>query len=283
VALLTASCSSSDAEGPSTTPADAATTTTRAEVGTTTSLTSGAGTTPQDRSIDIVDCDSAPDDSAIVCEAFDLIKDMYVDDIDATTLAEAASDGLRLLDGADSDTVLVCAAPAQEFASTCDLAATAADDATEAAEAMVTGMTSFALDPNSGYFDADALDLLQEEQRGEIQGIGALVSPEDQTIPGDNKQCGVISETCEILIVSTIEGAPAESVGLLRDDEIIAVDGEPILGWTVDEVTATVRGPSGSDVTLTIEREGELLDVTITRAAVQIPVIEVKICVIRVR
>ncbi|MFZ0015606.1 MAG: S41 family peptidase [Acidimicrobiia bacterium] len=269
--LLVVSCSSDDADGSSTTTVDRVTTTTRAAATTTNPPT---GTTLIDRTVDVVECDAAPDDSAIVCEAFDLIQDVYVDDIDATTLAEAASDGLRLLDGADNDATLVCAAPSDEFSSTCDVAAIAADDAAEAAEAMVAGMTSFALDPNSGYFDPDALDLLQEEQRGEIQGIGALVSPEDQTIPGDNKQCGVISETCEILIVSTIEGAPAETVGLLRDDEIVAVDGEPILGWTVDEVTATVRGPSGTDVTLTIERQGELLDVTITRAAVQIPVIE---------
>ena len=85
---------------------------------------------------------------------------------------------------------------------------------------MVAGLAAFALDPNSAYFDPDALDLLQEEQQGEIQGIGALVSPEDQTIPGDNKQCGVISETCEMLIISTIEGAPADDVAALLADTI---------------------------------------------------------------
>jgi carboxyl-terminal processing protease len=172
---------------------------------------------------------------------------------------------------------LVCATPDEAFASVCDVAAATADDSSEAAEAMVAGLAAFALDANSGYFDPDALNLLQEEQRGEIEGIGALVSPEDQTIPGDNKQCGVVSATCEILIVSTISGAPAEAAGLLRDDKIIAVDGEEIIGWTVDEVTATVRGPSGSDVTLTVGRDGETLDITITRDAVIIPVIEQEI------
>jgi carboxyl-terminal processing protease len=60
----------------------------------------------------------------------------------------------------------------------------------------------------------------------------------------------------------------------MGDDEIVAVNGDSIVGWTVDEVTAMVRGQSGTDVTLTIERAGERFEVTITRAAVQIPVIE---------
>jgi carboxyl-terminal processing protease len=227
-----------------------------------------------DRELELADCEDPPEDTAIVCEAYDLIKERYVDDIDDAALAESAAAGLALLDGADAEGLLVCAAPAVAFTSTCDLAAVAADDTNEAAEAMVAGFAAFALDPNSAYFDPDALDLLQEEQEGEIQGIGALVSPEDQTLPGDNKQCGVISETCEMIIVSTIEGAPAADVGLMGDDEIVAVNGDSIVGWTVDEVTAMVRGQSGTDVTLTIERAGERFEVTITRAAVQIPVIE---------
>lgn len=275
VALLTAACTSGSADGSTTTSLGVAST----SIASDTTSTSSTDTTASvgGRRVEIVDCEAAPDEMAIVCETFDLIRDMYVDDVDDDALAQAATDGLLLLDGSDSDETLVCAAPSDAFAATCDAAADSADSSSEAAEAMVSGLTSFALDPNSGYFDAEALDLLQEEQLGEIHGIGALVSPEDQTIPGDNKQCGVISETCEILIVSTIDGAPAEAEGLVRDDKIVAVDGDSILGWTVDEVTATVRGPSGTDVTLTIERAGELIAVTITRAAVVIPVIETEV------
>ncbi|HEX6286186.1 MAG TPA: S41 family peptidase [Acidimicrobiia bacterium] len=76
-----------------------------------------------------------------------------------------------------------------------------------------------------------------------------------------------------MIVVSTIEGAPADDAGLMGEDEIVAVNGESIIGWTVDEVTAMVRGRSGTDVTLTIDRAGDRFDVTITRAAVQIPVI----------
>lgn len=239
-----------------------------------TTATESTGTTVGERALEFVECEEAGEDIAIVCEAYDLIKERYVDEVSDETLAEAATLGLAVLDGSDSADLLVCATPDEVFASVCETAGVVADDSTQAAEAMVSGMATYALDPNSGYLDAQSLDLLREEQQGEVEGIGALVSPEDQTLPGDNKQCSIISATCEILIVSTIEGAPAETAGLRRDDEIVAVDGESILGWAVDEVTARVRGPAGSDVELTIERDGEEFDVAITRAAVEIPIVE---------
>lgn len=276
-ALLIAACASPNTEATTTTAGAASTSTTgdnptATSAGPTTTLPDD--TAADERAIEFVECEDAGEDIAIVCEAYDLIKTRYVDEVSDAELADAATLGLEILDGTDSSELLVCAAPGELFLSVCETAAVAANDSTEAAEAMVAGMATYGLDPNSGYLDPESLDLLQEEQQGEVQGIGALVSPEDQTLPGENKQCSVISVTCEIFIVSTIDGAPAEAAGLMRDDEIVGVDGESILGWSVDEVTATVRGPAGTDVTLTIEREGEEFEVTITRAAVEIPVVE---------
>jgi carboxyl-terminal processing protease len=54
---------------------------------------------------------------------------------------------------------------------------------------------------------------------------------------------------------------------------VVAVNGEDIRNWTLDEVTATVRGPAGSDVVLTLERGEEVFDVTITRAEFVVPVV----------
>lgn len=274
--LTAAACTSADTSGSTSTDPTAGTTSTSTARTTTSTSGDAPGTTAptQDRELDLVDCDNASGEVVIVCETYDLILENYVDDVDSGSLAEAAELGLRTLDGADSDALLVCATPGDTFDPVCDTAATAADDSEEAAEAMATGMATYGLDANSAYLDADALDLLQEEQQGEIQGIGALVSAEDQTIPGDNKQCGVVSETCQIAIVSTISGAPAEDAGLMRDDVLVEVEGEPIIDWTVDEVTAAVRGPAGTDVTLTLERDGELLEVSITREAVVVPVVE---------
>ena len=275
LAMFLGACTPESDPGPSTTEAEATTT---SLPGSTTTVGDPSSTTAPvpvvDRDLDLVGCDEADEEVAIVCEAYDLVLEHYVDDVDVAHLADAAALGLELLDGADTDELLVCATPEPAFTSTCDVAARAADDSAEAAEAMVTGMISYGLDPNSAYLDPQALEILQEDQDGEIEGIGALVSPEDETLPDENQQCGVVSETCRIRIVSTISGAPAESAGLLADDVIVGVDGSSIRGWTVDEVTAAVRGPSGSDVTLTIERDGEEFEVTITRASVQVPTVE---------
>lgn len=270
ISVLLTACADSTTSNP---------TTTMAPGSTTTSVTNDteATTTTQpgvNRVLDVVGCDDAADEVSIVCEVYDLITTRYVDEVDDATLAEAAMEGLAALDGADSRDPIVCAAPTDAFVATCQLAATTADDTEEAAIAMVNGFTGHALDPNSGYLDADALAMLRQEQSGSIEGIGALVSPEDPTIPGENKQCSVVSETCRILVVSTIAGSPAEAAGLQRDDTIVGVGGESLVGWTVEAVTAAVRGPADTDVTLTIERDGDRFDVTLTRASVTIPLVE---------
>jgi carboxyl-terminal processing protease len=238
-----------------------------------TTMPSASTTDPLAPAVELVDCDEAPDSVAIVCEAYELIQIHYVDQIEDSLLAEAAASGLDSLVGEPVGQI-ICAVPAIDFEEACDSASDFDGTSALAAEAMVAGLATFALDPNSTYFDEDALALLEQEQEGEIEGIGALVSPEDETLEGDNKQCSFVSDTCRILIVSTIEGAPAERAGLMRNDVIVEINGESINGWTVDEVTSQVRGPAGTTVRLTLNREGEIIDVSIVRAAVVIPVIE---------
>ena len=225
------------------------------------------------RVLEIVGCDSSPDEAEILCEAFNLVRSRYVDEVANSILAEAAATGLELLDGAQDVSDLTCVAPAEEFVEICLLAAEEADSAAEAAEAMVLGMASFGLDPNSAYLDAATLALVEEEQGGSIEGIGALVSTEDQST-GEPEQCGIVSSTCRLIIISTISGSPAEAAGLQPDDVVIAVDGENLNGWAIDAVTALVRGRAGTDVSLLILRSGVTFEVTITRAAVEIPVVE---------
>lgn len=240
----------------------------------TTGSTAVVGPNGEDRPLETVGCDSAPLEVAIVCEAYDLIRLHYVDEVDVAAMASAATEGLAGIEPGDSEEPLVCALPSVEFRATCETAAAVGLDNPTTAEAMVASIVAIALDPNSAYFTPSALARVAEEDQGQIEGIGALVSAEDETIEGDNKQCATISETCRILIVATIEGAPARASGLERDDVIVGVDGESILGWNIDEVTSRVRGTAGTAVVLTIERSGSTFDVTIVRAAVVIPVLD---------
>jgi len=224
----------------------------------------------ENRPLRLVGCDPADPEVEIVCETYDLVHRHYVDEVSDEALARAADLGLLDLDGASIDAELVCAAPAVAFQSTCDLALAEAETGAEAAEAMVFGLVTFGLDPNSVYFDPEARELVEEEQTGHVEGIGALVTAEDSTT---GELCSVISDTCRMSIVSTIEGTPAEAAGLQPDDAVVAVNGEDIRNWTLDEVTATVRGPAGSDVVLTLQRGEEVFDVTITRAEFVVPVV----------
>lgn len=228
---------------------------------------------PAGRDLETVSCDQGIEDVEIVCEAYELIRRHYVDDLTDANLAEAASLGLGDLDGSTSSGDLVCAAPSGDFAATCQLTVYEAETSTEAAEAMVWGLATYALDANSVYLDRDSLALLEEEQDGEIQGIGALVIAEDSSTEAD-RQCSIVSADCRLIIVSTVSGSPAEAAGLVPDDVIIGVDGEDVVGWTVDEVTSTIRGEPGTDVSLTIVRGDLDLELTITRAEVLIPVVE---------
>ena len=103
------------------------------------------------------------------------------------------------------------------------------------------------------------------DMKSSFEGIGALVEPTDK-----EKGTGV-------RVVHPFEGSPAEKAGLRSGDEIIAVDGQDVTHMLLDEAVGLIRGPAGSQVVLTIKRDHEEpFDVTITRARVNIPVIESK-------
>jgi carboxyl-terminal processing protease len=74
--------------------------------------------------------------------------------------------------------------------------------------------------------------------------------------------------------VAPIEGSPAEAAGVQSGDVVVAVDGESVVGSTIQDEVTEVRGPAGTDVTLTIDRDGEVFDLTITRD--EITIIEVE-------
>ncbi|HEX6947841.1 MAG TPA: S41 family peptidase [Acidimicrobiia bacterium] len=250
------------------------TTTTSTTTPPTTVTTTVTGANGEERQIVMPDCDSAPDEVEIVCEVVDLVTENYVDQIGAADLARAAVAELDELGSGETTEPLVCPLPTEDFKATCEAAGELGLDSATTAEAIVASLISGALDPNSGYLDPESVAKIDEEDSGQIEGIGALVNAEDPTIEGENKQCLVITETCRIVIVGTFEGAPAREAGLLPEDVIVGVDGESIIGLSLDEVTSRVRGPAGTPVALSIERDGEVFEVTIVRAAVDIPALE---------
>lgn len=120
----------------------------------------------------------------------------------------------------------------------------------------IRGMLEALGDEQTYYMEPELYQSESSSLQGQYEGIGAHVDTE-----GDY-----------LTIVSPIEGSPAEQAGLLPGDRIIAIDGEDMTGVAPEEARQKVLGPAGTEVTLTVAREGESepLKFVITRAEITI-------------
>lgn len=170
-----------------------------------------------------------------------------------------------------------CAEPSEAFAVLCETYAEIksqyVDEISDEAlvDAAVRGMVEYGLtDPYSGYLTPDQYESARDDLSGEFSGIGAEVGMENLADPDDLAACSVVSETCAMVIVAPLEGSPAEEAGLQPGDQVLAIDGTPTTGESVSSLVHVVRGEAGTDVTLTIRRDGETSDVTVTRAVIDL-------------
>lgn len=231
--------------------------------------------------IDVTSCDAPSDAFSALCEAYEILIRNFVDPLEPAALAAAAVRGVEAFDP-DSDPgsneQVTCSIPHASFQELCTVIAQ--ELATEATpvelliETAILGMTEFGEgDPNNSYIPQIQVDRLQEERTGSIEGIGALVRAVDNS--GDEEVlCTILSDTCRMVIVSPIDGSPAEAAGVQSGDAMVSVNGNDVRGQTIDQIVSIVRGPSGTDVTLGLERDGQVFEVTITRAPIVVPVVE---------
>ncbi|MEM8579659.1 MAG: S41 family peptidase [Pseudomonadota bacterium] len=122
-------------------------------------------------------------------------------------------------------------------------------------EAAINGMLT-SLDPHSSYLAPQDFGDMQVQTRGEFGGLGIEVTQEDGFVK----------------VVSPIDDTPAAEAGIEAGDFITHVDGESVLGLTLDQAVTMMRGPVGSDIIITVVREGidEPFDVTITRDTIRL-------------
>ena len=128
----------------------------------------------------------------------------------------------------------------------------------------IDGMIGALDDPYSSYMSPEELKKARESIGGEFSGVGAEVTtrPTDAAV----ETCATIGPACRLVVVAPIDGSPAERAGLRPGDVITAVDGRSVDGETLDEAISRVRGPKGTEVTLTLVRDGGTpFDVTIVR------------------
>lgn len=121
----------------------------------------------------------------------------------------------------------------------------------------IRGMLDALGDKQTFYMDPQVYESQTSSLAGGYEGIGAYVDTK-----GDY-----------LTIVSPIQGSPAEAAGLRPDDKIIAIDGVDMTDSTPEDARQKVLGPEGTQVTLTVAREGESepLEFVITRAKINIP------------
>ena len=172
---------------------------------------------------------------------------------------------------------LECTAPSEAFAVLCevyaDIKGEYVDEISDEdlVNGAVRGMVEYGLeDPYSGYLTPDQYETALDDLSGSFSGIGAEVGIENLADESDLASCTVVTETCAIVIVAPLDGSPAEAAGLRAGDQVLAVDGTSTLGESVSSLVYEVRGEAGTDVTLSIRRDDEELDITITRAVIEI-------------
>ena len=124
----------------------------------------------------------------------------------------------------------------------------------ELIENALNGMLS-ALDPHSGYLTEKSFRDMQVQTRGEFGGLGIEVTQEN----------GLIK------VVSPIDDTPAARAGLMPGDLITRINGDQVMGLSLQESVERMRGPVNSQIKLTIRRaEREPFDVTLTRAVITV-------------
>ncbi len=131
-------------------------------------------------------------------------------------------------------------------------------DSEAAVAAAVRGMLSVLDDPQTAYVDAETMQSSFGDMfRGDFEGIGAHVQ---------------INAAGKIVIVSPIEGSPAEASGIRPGDVIMEVNGNSIEGMGLLDVVSIIRGPKGTQVTLLIKHLGALdpIEITITRGVIEL-------------
>ncbi|MCA8884166.1 MAG: S41 family peptidase [Rhodobacteraceae bacterium] len=134
-------------------------------------------------------------------------------------------------------------------------------DESELIEAAINGMLT-SLDPHSSYLSPDDASDMRVQTRGEFGGLGIEVTQENGFVK----------------VVSPIDGTPADEAGIEAGDFITHVDGEQILGLNLDEAVDLMRGPVGSEIIITVVREGvdEPFDVTIVRDTIKLTAVRTR-------
>ncbi len=135
-------------------------------------------------------------------------------------------------------------------------------DQAEMMDSAINGVLQ-SLDPYSAYMSPEVFKDMQTDTKGEFGGLGIEVGME----------LGVIK------VIAPIDGTPASKAGIKAGDYIVEINKEQVQGKTLMEAVKLMRGPVGTDISLTVRRKGEKksLEFTIKREIIEIKSVDAKI------
>ncbi len=135
-------------------------------------------------------------------------------------------------------------------------------DTTVLVDGAIQGLVESLDDPYSTYLDADTFSQMQEMIRGSFGGLGILVGLKDDSLT----------------VFRTYDNTPAQEQGIVVGDVITKVGDQDVQGVDLNTVVDMMRGPVGSKISLTIQRQGEAapMVVSLTRKEISIPTVEGK-------
>jgi carboxyl-terminal processing protease len=125
-------------------------------------------------------------------------------------------------------------------------------------EGAMKGMIEALDDPHSAYLSMDEMRRLRDDTQGEFGGVGIYILKTDKGVE----------------VARPIDGTPAKRAGIATGDVIIAVEGESIKDFSIDEVVKRLRGKAGAPVTMTVLRGSNYtFDITIVREMIEVPTV----------
>jgi len=136
-------------------------------------------------------------------------------------------------------------------------------DSQERVYSATRGLVESLGDAYSSYFDPEESEYFNQNLAGEFSGVGMEVGMREGNI----------------VVISPLKDTPSYKAGIKAGDFVLAVDGESITDMTIDQAVKIIRGEKGTEVVLTIFREGEkeTQDITIVRDTIQVPTLETSI------
>ena len=124
----------------------------------------------------------------------------------------------------------------------------------------IRGMLGSLDDPYTRFLDPREFKEMQIDTSGELSGVGIQLSLD--------------KETKNLVVVSPIEGSPASRAGVQPKDVITAIDGKSTKGMSTEDAVKLIRGQAGTSVTLTLQRNGQSLQVPLTRARIELHAVD---------